>query len=60
MYGSNFWMVTLYPRACSNFPREEDSIPFPNEETTPPVTKIYFVSATIILVLIGEKRMQLI
>jgi len=23
-------------------------IPFPNEETTPPVTKMYFVSATIV------------
>ena len=27
-------------------------IPFPNEEATPPVTKIYFVSPTAITVLI--------
>ena len=27
---------------------EEEMIPFPSEETTPPVTKIYFVSTLII------------
>jgi len=27
-------------------------MPFPNEETTPPVTKMYFVSATIIEVFV--------
>ena len=26
---------------------DEEMIPFPSEETTPPVTNIYFVSATI-------------
>ena len=33
--------------ACSNLPIDDEMIPFPNEEATPPVTKIYFVSATI-------------
>ena len=43
MYGSNFCIVTLYPLALSSFPKEAAIIPFPNEEVTPPVTKIYFV-----------------
>jgi len=43
MYGSNFWMVTLNPRACNNFAREAETMPLPNDEVTPPVTKMYFV-----------------
>ncbi|GCB33743.1 hypothetical protein KGMB02408_06880 [Bacteroides faecalis] len=31
---------------------DDEMIPFPNEEATPPVTKIYFVSPTAITVLI--------
>jgi len=27
----------LYPRACSNAASAADAIPFPKEETTPPV-----------------------
>ena len=37
------------PLACNNLPTDEDMIPLPNDEATPPVTKIYFVSPTIIL-----------
>jgi hypothetical protein len=33
-------MVTLKPRCLSKSPRDEAVIPFPNEDTTPPVTKI--------------------
>src|SRR5438128_8441548 len=40
-YGSNFWRVTLSPRLSSRQPRLAAAIPFPREETTPPVTKIY-------------------
>jgi hypothetical protein len=29
------------PRACKSFARDAAIIPFPNEEVTPPVTKIY-------------------
>ena len=36
-------MVTEKPRDCNNFANEAAIIPFPNEEETPPVTKIYFV-----------------
>jgi hypothetical protein len=36
-------MVTENPLAWSNFPREADIIPFPRDEVTPPVTKIYLV-----------------
>ena len=34
-------MVTVNPLACSSIPREAEMIPFPREEVTPPVTKIY-------------------
>ena len=36
-------MVAEYPLACNNFAREADTIPFPKEEVTPPVTKMYLV-----------------
>ena len=36
-------MVVLYPRACNNFAKEAAIIPFPKEEVTPPVTKMYLV-----------------
>ena len=35
-------MVTEKPLAWSNLPSEAEIIPLPNEEVTPPVTKIYF------------------
>src|SRR5229473_6483160 len=41
-YGSHFWRVTLKPRLSRRQPIEEAATPFPSEETTPPVTKIYF------------------
>jgi hypothetical protein len=34
-------MVILKPLDCSNLPMEAEMMPFPREETTPPVTKIY-------------------
>ena len=46
MYGSNFCIVMLKPRACNNFPIDAAIMPLPSEEATPPVTKIYLVSAT--------------
>ena len=36
-------MVTEKPLACRSFASEADIIPFPSEEVTPPVTKMYFV-----------------
>jgi hypothetical protein len=33
-------MVTLKPRCLSRRPNEEAVIPFPRDETTPPVTKM--------------------
>src|ERR1700747_3244441 len=41
-YGSHFWMVILNPRLSRRQPIEEAATPLPREETTPPVTKIYF------------------
>jgi hypothetical protein len=43
MYGSSFWIVTVKPLACNNLARLAEMIPFPKEEVTPPVTKIYLV-----------------
>lgn len=39
-------MVMLYPLACSNLPTEEEIIPLPNDEATPPVTNMYLVAPT--------------
>jgi hypothetical protein len=36
-------MVTLRPRASRIAARDAAAIPLPSEETTPPVTNIYFV-----------------
>jgi len=40
MYGSSLRIVTFRPRASRIAAREADAIPFPKEDTTPPVTKI--------------------
>ena len=39
-------MVTLYPWCFNNTPNEAAAIPFPNEDTTPPVKKMYLVLGT--------------
>src|SRR5262245_58099088 len=44
-YGSNFSIDTRRPRSTSNRPSDAAAIPFPSEETTPPVTKMYLVVA---------------
>ena len=41
-------MVTLYPLACSNLAREAEIIPFPSDDVTPPVTKMYLVEGIFI------------
>src|SRR5579862_8506140 len=41
-YGSNFCRDTRSPRLSSRQPIEAAAMPFPSDETTPPVTKIYF------------------
>src|SRR5215831_2940654 len=46
MYGSSFTMVTLRPRASRMAPKEAAAMPFPNEETTPPVTNTNWVIGT--------------
>src|SRR5438105_5624538 len=40
-YGSNFMMLTLRPRLSSRHPIDAAASPLPNDETTPPVTKMY-------------------
>ena len=40
IYGSSFIMVTFNPRASSTAAKDAPAIPLPNEDTTPPVTKI--------------------
>src|SRR4051812_46676652 len=40
MYGSNFWRATFLPRETSSRPIDAAAMPFPRDETTPPVTKM--------------------
>src|SRR5262245_505516 len=42
MYGSIFCKVTRKPRASSSAPIEAAARPLPSDDTTPPVTKMYF------------------
>src|SRR6266542_446806 len=49
MYGSIFWSVTRKPRASSSEPMEADAKPVPSDDTTPPVTKMYFVATSSLL-----------
>src|ERR1700752_2148034 len=49
MYGSSFWSVTRKPRASSSEPMEADASPLPSDDTTPPVTKMYFVGTSSLL-----------
>jgi hypothetical protein len=37
-------MVTLKPRESSNRASDDEMMPLPNDDTTPPVTKMYRVS----------------
>src|SRR5271169_6032929 len=43
MYGSSFRKVTFRPRDSRSAPIDAAARPFPSDETTPPVTKMYFV-----------------
>src|SRR6266403_1953383 len=47
-YGSNFWRTTRSPRASSNVPSDAAARPLPNELTTPPVTKMYFIETLLV------------
>jgi hypothetical protein len=38
--------LTLIPRASSNAPMEALARPFPRDERTPPVIKMYFIAST--------------
>src|SRR6266849_4207254 len=42
MYGSIFCSVTRKPRASNSAPIEAAARPLPSDDTTPPVTKMYF------------------
>lgn len=43
MYGSSFRWVILMPRDSRIAPSDAAAMPFPSEDTTPPVTKTYLV-----------------
>src|SRR5207342_18941 len=45
MYGSSFIMVILRPRASRMAASDAAAMPLPNEDTTPPVTKMRRVMA---------------
>src|SRR5712692_5535401 len=49
MYGSIFWSVTRKPRASSSEPMDAEASPLPSDDTTPPVTKMYFVGTSSLL-----------
>jgi hypothetical protein len=49
IYGSSFWIVTERPLASNNFPKDAETIPFPSEDVTPPVTNIYFVGEDLLI-----------
>src|SRR5687767_2939668 len=55
MYGSIFCRPTRNPRASSSAPMDADASPLPSEETTPPVTKMYF-SAKSALPFLGTRQ----
>jgi hypothetical protein len=42
-YGSNFIIEIRRPRSTSRRPSDAAAIPFPSDDTTPPVTKMYLV-----------------
>jgi hypothetical protein len=44
-------MVVEYPLACKSFAKEAAIIPFPKDEVTPPVTKMYLVEFDMNLIL---------
>src|ERR1700751_2844816 len=41
-YGSNFIRLTFKPRLSSRHPIDAAASPLPKEDTTPPVTKMFF------------------
>src|SRR5260221_3403880 len=49
MYGSSFTRETLILRDSRIAAREAAAMPFPREETTPPVTKTYLVMTDLAL-----------
>src|ERR671937_634109 len=49
MYGSIFWRVTRKPRASRSDPIQAEASPLPSDDTTPPVTKMYFVGTASLL-----------
>jgi hypothetical protein len=56
MYGSSLRKVILSPRLSSRLPIDADASPLPNEDTTPPVTKMYLP----IMVSIPQDRVKVI
>src|SRR5437868_4221400 len=57
-YGSNFIRFTFSPRLSSKHPNDAAAKPLPNEETTPPVTKMYLADIDPRLITITNKGAQ--
>ena len=49
-------MVTLKPRDLRSKPREAETMPFPKDEVTPPVTKMYLVLFLLIRLGFGKVK----
>src|SRR5262249_34846202 len=60
MYGSIFWSATRYPRASRSAPMDAAASPLPSEDTTPPVTKMYFGATSSPPFLIGQPRTNIV
>src|SRR3990172_5344641 len=58
MYGSSLSRVTLIPRASSRAPSEAEAIPFPSDETTPPVMNIKRVPLDVVINISGGIRLS--
>src|SRR5262249_57704835 len=59
-YGSIFCSATRYPRASSSAPMDAAASPLPSEDTTPPVTKMYFGATSTLPFLIGQPRTNIV
>jgi hypothetical protein len=49
-------MVTEYPLACNNLANEAEIIPFPSEEATPPVTKMYLAGEGMVFLKFAKSK----
>lgn len=52
-------MVTVKPLAWSSLASDAEMMPFPKEEVTPPVTKIYFVIVLVCYLMLRDTKIAI-